>query len=195
MDTQAPQIRAIFAKRLKALRIPRGFSTARSFANALEIDENRYTRYERAEVEPDLSLLVKMCSLLAVTPNDLLDTPTGSHLINGFSDGATAPILQDSGARRQHNGHDNSNASVLKSALAWRLAEEVAKLEKLDGLNRIDTVGRVSKLFAEIEVDPFSYVASITRDPRISAMDNSTATQFAALAEALIASAKDAVLG
>ncbi len=194
MHTQAPHVRTTFAKRLKALRIPRGFSTARSFANALEIDENRYTRYERAEVEPDLSLLVKMCSLLEVTPNDLLDTSVGSHLAPDFSDSTSVPFLQVMSARRPGNGRENANANMLKSALAWRLAEEVAKLEKPDDLNPIDKVGRVSKLFAAIEADPFSYIASITTDPRISALDTLAAAQFAALAEALIASAKDSVL-
>ena len=194
MQTQVPHIRTTFAKRLKALRIPRGFSTARSFANALEIDENRYTRYERAEVEPDLSLLVKMCSLLEVTPNDLLDTSVGSHLAPSVSDSTSVPILQVMSARRPSNGHENANANMLKSALAWRLAEEVAKLEKPGDLNPIDKVGRVSKLFAAIEADPFSYIASITTDPRISALDTLAAAQFAALAEALIASAKDSVL-
>ena len=60
------------SKRLKSLRQARGFKTARSFASKLDIHENRYTRYERAEVEPDLELLVKFCSILQITPNDLL---------------------------------------------------------------------------------------------------------------------------
>jgi len=36
------------------------------------IEENRYTRYERAEVEPSLTVLLKICETLGVTPNDLL---------------------------------------------------------------------------------------------------------------------------
>ncbi len=194
MDTQAPQIRAIFAKRLKALRIPRGFSTARSFANALDIDENRYTRYERAEVEPDLSLLVKMCSLLSVTPNDLLDT-SASRAIPGFAENPSrTPILEISSNGRAGNGHDMNSSAVLKSALAWRMAEEVAKLDRQLLQSPIDKMSRVSKLFAEIDADPFLYVANIARDPRIAAMDTMAAAQFAELAEALIASAKGAVL-
>ena len=198
MHTQAPQIRTTFAKHLKALRIPRGFSTARSFANALEIDENRYTRYERAEVEPDLSLLVKMCLLLDVTPNDLLDASVAPGLAPGFGDGTAEPIMQPASNGRAGNGHHNGNGhanpNVLRSALAWRLAEEVVKLENTPDLNPINKVGRVSKLFAEIDADPFSYVANIATDPRVSAMDTLVAEQFAVLAEALIASAKDAVL-
>ena len=63
----------VCAARLKAFRISRGFSTARKFATALGIDENRYTRYERAEVEPDLSLAVADAGVLKATPNDLLE--------------------------------------------------------------------------------------------------------------------------
>lgn len=67
-----PAARGDFARRLRALRVPRGFATARAFALALGIDENRYTRYERAEVEPDLALIRHICEVLGVTPNELL---------------------------------------------------------------------------------------------------------------------------
>ena len=65
-------IRQFFSERLRALRIAKGFPTARKFAQKLGIDENRYTRYERAEVEPDLALLVRICAELSASPNDLL---------------------------------------------------------------------------------------------------------------------------
>ena len=45
---------------------------AKAVARALEIEENRYGRYERAEVEPNLALLCRMCEVLQVLPNDLL---------------------------------------------------------------------------------------------------------------------------
>jgi len=68
----APTVRLQFAARLKEVRTSRGFRSARMFARALGVEENRYTRYERAEVEPSFTLLDKMCRLLATTPNDLL---------------------------------------------------------------------------------------------------------------------------
>jgi transcriptional regulator with XRE-family HTH domain len=61
-----------FASQLRHLRAQKGFATARSFAQALGIEENRYTRYERGEVEPNLALLDKMCVTLGVSPNELL---------------------------------------------------------------------------------------------------------------------------
>jgi transcriptional regulator with XRE-family HTH domain len=57
--------------RLKSLRLSAGFRTARAFAEALELDENRYTRYERGEVEPNLATICRICSVLAIQPNDL----------------------------------------------------------------------------------------------------------------------------
>ena len=68
----APDVRLQFAKRLKTMRTQRGFDRARYFARSLGIEENRYTRYERAEVEPSLTLIHKMCETLRVSPNELL---------------------------------------------------------------------------------------------------------------------------
>ena len=69
--TLAPPVRAAFAKRLREQRVQGGYARARSFAQALGIDENRYTRYERAEAEPDLTLIHKICETLRVTPDEL----------------------------------------------------------------------------------------------------------------------------
>ena len=60
-----------FATRLKQLRVLRGFRTARAFAQALDIDENRYTRWERGEVEPSVAMLAKMAEVLNL-PVDIL---------------------------------------------------------------------------------------------------------------------------
>ena len=61
-----------FASQLRHLRAQKGFATARSLAQALGIEENRYTRYERAEVEPSLTLIHRICQTLQASPNDLL---------------------------------------------------------------------------------------------------------------------------
>jgi transcriptional regulator with XRE-family HTH domain len=64
-----------FASQVRHLRAQKGFGTARSFARALGIEENRYTRYERAEVEPSLTLIHKTCVTLQVSPSDLFGFP------------------------------------------------------------------------------------------------------------------------
>ena len=70
-DPATPEKRLLFAKCLRRLRSEGGY-TQRDFARALGIDENRYGRYERAEVEPTLTLLCRMSEVLRVSPNDLL---------------------------------------------------------------------------------------------------------------------------
>src|SRR5690606_1890678 len=70
-QTPERQGSSAFAIRLKQLRVLRGFRTARAFAQALEIDENRYTRWERGEVEPSVAMLAKMAEILNL-PVDIL---------------------------------------------------------------------------------------------------------------------------
>ena len=71
----APAVRVEFARRLRQFRTERGFAHAREFARVLGIEENRYTRYERAEVEPSLTLIHRICVTLQVPPSDLLGFP------------------------------------------------------------------------------------------------------------------------
>jgi transcriptional regulator with XRE-family HTH domain len=67
-----PSALALFASRLKAARLSRGYLSARQFARAIGIDENRYTRYERGEIEPGFAILLRICTALGTTPNELL---------------------------------------------------------------------------------------------------------------------------
>ena len=100
----APEVRSQFAQRLKKLRTQRGFDRARYFAKSLGIEENRYTRYERAEVEPSLTLIHKMCETLRVSPNELLgfaDLDLGSHIgMPGLAEGAAEEIGRGRAAGR-----------------------------------------------------------------------------------------------
>lgn len=87
---QAPEKQgsSAFAIRLKQLRVLRGFRTARAFAQALEIDENRYTRWERGEVEPSVAMLAKMAEVLSV-PVDIL--VSGGDVAAGLPSPFTVP--------------------------------------------------------------------------------------------------------
>jgi transcriptional regulator with XRE-family HTH domain len=149
--------RNIFAKRLKELRIPRGFKTARKLAQTLGIDENRYTRYERAEVEPDLGLFVRICEVLDVTPNDLLGV-TNSDLVPGFRDEAVSTY-------KPHPQSDSAS-DQRRRALAWQLAEEIISIETNSETQRgqqaaMAAVQRVSAMFTALEQDPFSSIAGL----------------------------------
>ena len=61
-----------FARRLRAARAAAGFDTACSLAQRIGIEQNRYTRYERAEVEPNLDTLRRLCAALGVSSSDLI---------------------------------------------------------------------------------------------------------------------------
>ena len=166
-----PLTRAVFARRLRELRVPRGYRTARSLARALGIDENRYTRYERAEVEPDLQLLIRICEVLAVTPNDLLMEAMGgrsSAYPAGLAEGPV-PDLRSPPA-------DIESAHLNRRTAAWRLAQYVAHMEisaegdPPDCPGDLQTLQRWSQLHAAIDRDPFGFVAAIATNPRFVAL-------------------------
>jgi transcriptional regulator with XRE-family HTH domain len=160
-------VRHHFAQRLKELRAARGFRTARSLAQALDIDENRYTRYERAEVEPDLALLMRICEALRATPNDLLvgwAQPSPERALEGFAEkaesaGGEAGLASADADRNERRGRVR--------ALAWRLASEVVswRAKPEAPLTALRTKFR---LFAEIERDPFAFIGRLAEDPALA---------------------------
>src|SRR5205085_9548910 len=110
------EIRVQFGLRLKKLRLSAGFRTARAFAEALELDENRYTRYERGEVEPNLSNICRICLVLGVQPNDLF---------NFHEAPSDAPTL----AREAPQANGSAQGKGGRSQ-AWRLASSIASLRR-----------------------------------------------------------------
>lgn len=60
-----------FSKKLKAARQAAGYETAKEFAAALGVEENRYRHWERGTAQPDLTLLTRITKLLRVEMNDL----------------------------------------------------------------------------------------------------------------------------
>ncbi len=186
-NSPSPPIRLWFASKLKALRIARGYSTARKFAQALGIDENRYTRYERAEVEPDLSLLAKMCSVLQATPNELLDVASPHHFEPGFSEAMQPAIVSPVS--------DTPNGAPLRRVLAWQLAGEWSRACGVKFGTTLERVAQITRLFGEIEADPFSFVTRMAADPRFAQVDPDTASRIGGLAEQLIGAITAETLG
>jgi transcriptional regulator with XRE-family HTH domain len=179
-----PPVRVEFSKRLKLLRVPVGFPTARSFATALGIDENRYTRYERAEVEPDLSLLMKICALLRVSPNDLLDVghQTASP---GFSESADEATFVHVGQGAPEADAPSSPPGP-RQAMAWQLAESVVALSAARPASALDNIKAVVRVYAEIVADPFMFVARLTDDPRLARLDRAAAERISRAIEGLV---------
>lgn len=192
MTVQSPIARQQFARRLREFRVARGFKTARSLAQALEIDENRYTRYERAEVEPDIKLIQQICETLDLSPNDLLGTPPSAANVSavmfpparqapsGFAERAPSPlsVLAD-------------DDRLLRDKTAWLLACAVANLQASatdaasESTSRLATLRQAARLFADLERRPYAAVTDILLLPAIAQAPAQEAHRIEALIEAL----------
>jgi transcriptional regulator with XRE-family HTH domain len=182
----APATRVRFAQRLKALRAERGHLRARYFARSLGIEENRYTRYERAEVEPDLTLIHKMCEVLKVTPNELMGfAETGGN--------AMAPAFAEDAS--EFGGADRLDRQL--GVLGWRLATEVVAIRKERGRSKGDadplaSARETGKLFRQLKSDPFGTVALIAADESLKKLDAKRKGELAESIKQFIAIASQA---
>ena len=175
----APEVRLRFARRLKDMRTQRGFHRARYFAKSLGIEENRYTRYERAEVEPSLTLIHKMCETLEVSPNELL----------GFSESPqrqleAAPGLAEAGdgeAAQAELGPDPA------SSLAWSLASEAVAIRQEQGAKSrsasdpMRSLQETSALFRKLQAHPFRTVTELVDDRTLKDTDAARRAKLAEL--------------
>lgn len=207
MAKKNSDIRARFAQRLRAIRIPRGYKTARSFAEALEIDENRYTRYERAEVEPDLQLMMRICSLLNATPNDLLCDTIGAPPIElempyGFAEHGSGGYVAAGGMAQQRTipfavGHGPADAlAETRKAIAWDLATVVAAIEAgaagtdLDSLPVMEKLRRVPPIHARITADVFRFLQELPDRLQGKSISQEQEQQIDRLTREIIAASK-----
>lgn len=71
MDRFHTEVMSAFSKKLKASREAAGFGTAKEFAEALNVEENRYRHWERGTAQPDYAMMCRICRLLSIEPNDL----------------------------------------------------------------------------------------------------------------------------
>lgn len=161
----APLVRSEFAKRLKVIRAQRGFPRARYFASTLGIEENRYTRYERAEVEPSLTLIHKICETLRITPNELLGfEPVGR------------PATQVSGFAEGEGGSRGDGKAEGKDAIAWGLAAEIVALRREHEPARktpdpLADLRDIGALYRSLLAEPFEMVARLAEEPSLAAAD------------------------
>jgi len=188
MAQLAPEVRSRFAKRLKSMRTQRGFGRARYFARSLGIEENRYTRYERAEVEPNLTLIHKMCETLRVSPNELLGfaDPGAEHPFvstPGLAEAAAGEIGQT--ARRDQGTHEPDAVS----SLAWRLAAEVVAIRheqpgKKATSDALETMRETGALFRSLQRKPYETAAELAADPILARVDSKRRAGLAGLIRA-----------
>ncbi len=184
----APEVRSQFAQRLKNLRTQRGFDRARYFAKSLGIEENRYTRYERAEVEPSLTLIHKMCETLRVSPNELLGFADLRHLHAGGVPGFAEPSLEE--IARTHGGVADGKGGDPVSSLAWGLAAEAAAIRQEHGGKSkasgdpLAALRETGALFSSLQSEPFDTVAEILNDPALKDVDAKHKARLAELIQA-----------
>ena len=189
----APEVRLQFAKRLKDMRTQRGFDRARYFAKSLGIEENRYTRYERAEVEPSLTLIHKMCETLRVSPNELLGFGEFQHE-RPF---AAALGMAEASAGEGEWGH-GANGADPSSSLAWDLAMEVVAVRHQQGgrskaaSDPMLALQETSALFRRLQADPFGTVAEIVEDRALREADAPHRAKLAELVQDYTKSVKEA---
>jgi len=185
----APEVRSQFAQRLKNLRTQRGFDRARYFAKSLGIEENRYTRYERAEVEPNLTLIHKMCETLRVSPNELLGFgdlryPHASVQIPGF-----AEPLQEQNSHAPGSDAGSKGADPV-SSLAWGLASEAVAIRHEHGgkarsaNDPLAILRETSALCSSLKSEPFDTVAAILNDAGLKDVDARHKAKLAELIQA-----------
>ena len=195
-QTLAPEVRARFAQRLKTLRTQRGFDRARYFAKSLGIEENRYTRYERAEVEPSLTLIHKMCETLRVSPNELLGLPDVPH--HGSAVLSPAEPAAPSGARG--HGEMVGKGTDPVSLLAWSLAAEAVAIRQARTAKSkpagdpLAALRETSALFSGLQAEPFKTVAAILGDAALMDIGAEHKTQLAELIQAYTESIRHASL-
>jgi transcriptional regulator with XRE-family HTH domain len=182
--TLAPQVRLQFAKRLKNMRIEGGFQRARYFAKSLGIEENRYTRYERAEVEPSLTLIHKICELLRVSPNELLGFagPSGEKPTPGFADPASEYGPRESPSEAERHAE----------LLAWRLASEITSIRNRMRQNPGDPLAQAretGRLFQQLRSDPFNTMAGLLSDEALKDLPAERKDELAKLVDAFTGAA------
>jgi len=191
-DAGTPAARLEFAQRLRELRVPRGFRTARSLARALDIDENRYTRYERAEVEPDLTMIRRICETLGITPDALL-RPS-----NAGEEADPAPTASPASARGR-NGFQSIGQpppSDLQTA-AWLLAEAAMELLHLpaaphvyDSTTPLAPVTETCKLYKALMERPFETISELLMHSDVTKVDLRTASMLREFIDQFVAAIK-----
>lgn len=174
-SSQEPEVasaRSDFARRLRELRILRGFRTARSLARTLEIDENRYTRYERAEVEPDLDMIRRICSTLSVSPSELLGHDGGPG-----NSRSTATGRRGGGQRGRPDQRATSetNGAFGLPAAAWALAEDIIRSQKQTATGELGAapspladVSEIGALYRSIMRQPFEAITAMLQNPSVA---------------------------
>ena len=194
-----------FGKRLRDLREAKGFAAARHFARALGIPENRYTRYERGVSEPNIDLIYRICSTLAISPDELF-AAKGNRDAPGFSSGPQQAIGVSEISQAVVNDrrlapdrvasalpHPGLERGQAQDAAAWRLAAAIVRhlaaqaSETRAPRPTLATLAETGRLFTALRNTPYETVSRIAVDGSIQALPDPAAAELQALVEEYLA--------
>lgn len=157
----------------------------------LGISENRYTRYERGEAEPDVELMRLICDKLGVTPNELFGWggegdagETSAHrAVGGFAE--VAGTAHRGGWDEEMGGAPSSARDTMAASeiAAWRLAGELekARLGQAGSAGATEGLGALqatAELFLKLRQDPLATVAQVLRSADLAALDHDQQTHL-----------------
>jgi transcriptional regulator with XRE-family HTH domain len=145
------------------------------------LDENRYTRYERGEVEPNLANICRICSVLGIGPNDLF----------GYDEAPSEPMP----ATRDPPQLDGNAKGKPASSQAWRIASAIASLRS-ERSGHVTSPGHddpLTPLRATAEIygrlltqDPGHVVAQILGDAELDELGPERKAELVALIDAFM---------
>ena len=179
-----------FTSRLRQLRQERGYAAARHFAQALGIPENRYSRYERGDSDPDIDIIYAFCEKLPASPNELFgfDAPTA---MSGFSSGPQAPLERsDPPLADSRREVPPSKPLMATEAAAWRLAATIARVKSGRTPTEPATLAELratAQLFASLRNDPYDTVARLVEGPEMAKLPAPATREIASAIELFLA--------
>lgn len=173
-----------FGRRLRQLRIRRGFAKARHLAMALKINENTYYRYERGLNVPSLPMLKLMCETLDVSICDLLPYKGKSHASGSLAllrDTTGVGSLQEDpqqtfeprvewsmSSQTRPDPSKSSDCQFLNCSMsAWSLAEIAAELRCPSSGGHAETVRNLAmcaSVYLRLKRDPFGTISQLLEE-------------------------------
>lgn len=201
-ESGTPIARLEFAQRLRELRVPRGFRTARSLAKALDIDENRYTRYERAEVEPDLTMIRRICATLGVTPDALLSPLDFDDEPDQASKNGKVPCHAGADTSEESSGHTSTSSghngtggnTQAPQTAAWFLAEAATGLMRQHNgpaaVAPLAMVAETCRLYQALMERPFETISQLLMQSDVSHANVEAANALRTAIEQFVSSIK-----
>lgn len=95
LTSRYEKIKKHFGKRLKQARMRANYRSAEQAAHALGLEPPTYRTYERGSSLPNIEVLIRICELFKITPNDLLPDADTSRDDPSRGYSAISPAISD----------------------------------------------------------------------------------------------------